>query len=89
MNSRLIQSPLLNVRRWHGGHGTSQPRVRELKIRVQKAAWRLIVKLEDYTYKLVMKTLEVLEKQYNYKVSEEVKKELAESVIKDMNSLIS
>lgn len=53
------------------------------------AAWRLIVKLEDYTYNLVMKTLEVLEKTHNYKVSDTVKKEIAEAVVSEMDALIS
>jgi hypothetical protein len=36
-----------------------------------------------------MKTLEILEKNYNYKVADNVKKELAEAVVKEMDSLIS
>jgi hypothetical protein len=47
------------------------------------------VKLENYTFNLVMKTLEILEKQYNYKVSDTVKKEIAEAVVKEMDSLIT
>ena len=47
------------------------------------------MKLENYTFNLVMKTLEILENQYNYKVSDTVKKEIAEAVVKDMDSLIS
>ena len=47
------------------------------------------MKLEDYTYKLVMKTLEVLEREHNYKVSDDVKKDIAEAVVKEMDSLIS
>jgi hypothetical protein len=53
------------------------------------AAGRLVVKLENYTYNLVMKTLELLENQYNYKVADNVKKEIVEAVLKDMDSLIS
>lgn len=53
------------------------------------AAGRLIVKLENYTFNLVLKTLEILEKQYNYKVSDTVKKEIAEAVVKEMDSLIN
>jgi hypothetical protein len=53
------------------------------------AAGRLVVKLENYTFNLVMKTLEILEKQFNYKVSDTVKKEIAEAVVKEMDSLIS
>ena len=47
------------------------------------------MKLEDYTYNLVMKTLEILEKTYNYKVSDTVKKEVAETVVSEMDSLIT
>jgi len=36
-----------------------------------------------------MKTLEILEKQHNYKVSDAIKKEIAEAVVNDMDSLIS
>jgi hypothetical protein len=54
-----------------------------------RAAGRLVVKLENYTYNLVMKTLELLENQYNYKVADNVKKEIVEAVLKDMDSLIS
>ena len=47
------------------------------------------MKLENYTFNLVMKTLEILEKQFNYKVSDTVKKEIAEAVVKEMDSLIT
>jgi len=47
------------------------------------------LKLENYTFNLVMKTLEILEKQFNYKVSDTVKKEIAEAVVKEMDSLIT
>jgi len=36
-----------------------------------------------------MKTLEVLETEYNYKVSDDVKKKIVEAVVNDMDSLIS
>jgi hypothetical protein len=35
-----------------------------------------------------MKTLELLENQHHYKFSEDVKKEIAETVIQDIDSLI-
>jgi hypothetical protein len=47
------------------------------------------VKLEDFAYNLVMKTLELLETKYNYKIAENVKKEIAEAVVGNMDSLIS
>jgi len=47
-----------------------------------------LVKLENFSYNIVMKTLELLEKEHNYKISDSVKKEIAETVIQDINSLI-
>ena len=47
------------------------------------------MKLEEFSYNVVMKTLEVLEKQHHYKIPEKVKKEIAEAVIKEMDSLIT
>jgi hypothetical protein len=47
------------------------------------------VKLEEFSYNVVMKTLEVLEKQHNYKIPEKVKKEIVEAVLKEMDSLIT
>lgn len=47
------------------------------------------MKLEDYSYNIVIKALELLEKEHNYKISESVKKEIAEAVVKEMDSLIS
>lgn len=46
------------------------------------------MKLENFSYNIVMKTLELLERLHHYKISEEIKKELAEAVIRDIDSLI-
>ena len=46
------------------------------------------MKLEDFSYNVVMKTLELLEKQHHYKIPEKVKKEVVEAIIKEMDSLI-
>jgi hypothetical protein len=35
-----------------------------------------------------MKTLEILEKQHNYKISDTIKKEIAEAVLQGIDSLI-
>lgn len=49
--------------------------------------WRRKVKIEDFSYHVVMKTLELLEKQYHYKISEKTKKEIAEAVAEQIDSL--
>ena len=49
---------------------------------------RRSVKLENFCYNIVIKTLELLEKQHHYKVSEKVRKDIVEAVIKQMDSLI-
>ena len=46
------------------------------------------MKLEDFSYHIVMKTLELLEKQHNYKISDDVKKELVDTVVKQIDSFI-
>ena len=46
------------------------------------------MKLEHFSYNIVMKTLELLERQHHYKFSEEVKKEIAEAIIQDIDSFI-
>jgi hypothetical protein len=46
------------------------------------------VKLENFSYNIVMKTLELLEKQHHYKIADNIKKEIAETIIQDMDSLI-
>lgn len=51
--------------------------------------WRLKkVKLESFSYNVVMKTLELLERQYHYKIPEKVKKEIIEAVAEQIDSLI-
>ncbi len=47
------------------------------------------MKLEEFSYNVVMKTLEVLEKQHHYKISDKVKKETVEAIIKELDSLIT
>ncbi|MBI4832603.1 MAG: hypothetical protein HY801_13845 [Candidatus Lindowbacteria bacterium] len=46
------------------------------------------MKLESFSYRVVLKTLEVLETQYHYKIPEEAKKEIAEAVVKQIDSLL-
>jgi hypothetical protein len=48
------------------------------------------MKLENFSYHIAMtmKALELLEKQYNYKISEKVKKEIAEAVVGQIDSFI-
>lgn len=46
------------------------------------------MKLESFSYKVVIKTLELLEREYNYKISDTVKKEVAEAIVKEIDSLI-
>ena len=46
------------------------------------------MKLENFSYNIVMKTLEILEQQHNYKIADAVKKEIAEAVIQGIDSLI-
>ena len=46
------------------------------------------MKLENFSYNIVMKTLELLESQHHYKITETVKKEIAEAIIEQIDSLI-
>ncbi len=46
------------------------------------------MKLETFSYNVVMKTLEVLEKEYHYKIADTVKKEITQAVIEEIDSLI-
>ncbi len=46
------------------------------------------MKLENFSYHVAVKTLELLEKQYNYKIPEKVKKEIAEAVVGQIDSFI-
>lgn len=46
------------------------------------------MKLDSFCYNVVMKTLELLEKQHHYKISDDVKKEIAGAVTDQMDSLI-
>ncbi|RJP69611.1 MAG: hypothetical protein C4532_10725 [Candidatus Abyssobacteria bacterium SURF_17] len=50
--------------------------------------WRQLVKLENFSYSIAMKTLELLEKQYHYKISDSVKREIAEAVVQQLDSFI-
>ena len=46
------------------------------------------MKLENFSYNIVMRTLELLEKQHHYKISDEIKKEIAEAVIGQIDTLV-
>lgn len=46
------------------------------------------MKLESFSYNVVMKTFELLERHYHYKIPEKVKKEIIEAVTKQIDSLI-
>jgi hypothetical protein len=46
------------------------------------------VKLDSFSYNIVMKTLELLETQYHYKISDSTKKEIAEVVVSQIDSMI-
>ncbi len=46
------------------------------------------MKLESFSYRVVIKTLELLEREHNYKISDTIKKEVAEAVVKQIDSLI-
>jgi hypothetical protein len=46
------------------------------------------VKLENFCYSVAMKTLELLEKQHNYKIPDKVRKEIVEAVVSQIDSLI-
>lgn len=46
------------------------------------------MKLDSFSYNVIMKTFELLEKQHNYKIPEKVRKEIAEAVVKQIDSLI-
>ena len=46
------------------------------------------MKLENFCYSVAMKTLELLEKEHNYKIPEQVRKEIVEAVVGQMDSFI-
>ena len=46
------------------------------------------MKLEDLTYKVVMRSFELLEQQYHYKVNEETRKEVARTIHEELMQLI-
>ena len=46
------------------------------------------MKLDSFSYNVIMKTFELLEKQHHYKIPEKVRKEIAEAVVKQIDSLI-
>ncbi len=46
------------------------------------------MKLENFCYNVAMKALELLEREHHYKISEQVKKQITEAVIKQMDSLM-
>ena len=46
------------------------------------------VKLNNFCYGVVMKTLELLETKYHYKIPDQVKKDISEAVVGQMDSLI-
>ena len=46
------------------------------------------VKLENFCYSVAMKTLELLEREHHYKIPDKVRKEIADAVIEQMDSLI-
>ena len=46
------------------------------------------MKLEDLAYKLVLKSFEILETKYNYKVNEETQKEVARTIQEELTQLI-
>jgi hypothetical protein len=53
-----------------------------------KRTWRKHVKLDNFCYNVVMKTLELLEEQHHYKISDDARKEVAEAVLSQVDSLI-
>jgi hypothetical protein len=46
------------------------------------------VKLENFSYTIVMKAFELLEREHHYKVPEDIKKEIAGEVVKQIDALI-
>jgi len=46
------------------------------------------VKLDNFSYAIVMKTFELLEREHHYNVPEKIKKEIAGAVVKQIDALI-
>jgi hypothetical protein len=46
------------------------------------------MKLEDFCHRVVIRTIDLLEKKYHYKIADETRKEIAEQVKQEIDSLI-
>ena len=46
------------------------------------------MKLEDFCHRVVMRTIDLLERKYHYKVAEETRKEIVEQIRRELGSLI-
>lgn len=46
------------------------------------------MKVHDFAYKVAMRTLELLEKTQHYKIPEELRKEVTDQVLADINALL-
>ena len=46
------------------------------------------MKLDSFSYNVIMKTFELLERQHHYTIPETVRKEVAEAIVEQIDSLI-
>jgi hypothetical protein len=46
------------------------------------------MKLEEFCHRVAMRTIELLEKKYHYKIADQTRKEIIEQVVREVDSFI-
>jgi hypothetical protein len=47
------------------------------------------MKLSEFCHRVALRTLELLEKKYHYKIADETRKEIVEEIVRELDSLIA
>jgi len=46
------------------------------------------MKLNEFCHRVAMRTIELLEKKYHYKIADQTRKEIVEQIVRELDSLI-
>jgi len=46
------------------------------------------MKLNEFCHRVAVRTLELLEKKYHYKIADQTRKEIVEQIVRELDSLI-
>jgi hypothetical protein len=47
------------------------------------------MKLDEFCHRVAVRTLELLEKKYHYKIADQTRKEIVEQIVRELDALIA